>query len=217
MEEIIAGKLSGSVQGDIIGAVQLVPSKQGLALHLDGTGQRVNLGNQRHNYMGDFSQCTKGFVMAMWLQMHKYDPVGGTYSTDACYMSSGGHTRNAIGITLIMRESKLLLAFRAATKVWALLDDEVIQLNTWYHIVMAWNTASGGKAYINGALRRHDQAGESMASNREPVGREDFVIGDVNYGAPKYPADMTIDELRFWDAVMEDHEVLDLYAADLLP
>ena len=61
------------------------------------------------------------------------------------------------------------------------------------------------------------QIGESMVNNNDPVGNENFVLGDTNNGAPKYPAEMTLDELRFWDAVMKDHEVLNLYAADLLP
>ena len=217
MEEIIGDKLSGPVQGDVFGAVQLVPGKRGLALYLDGVDQRVNLGNQRHSCMGDFSQCANGFVMAMWLKMHRYDPAGNTFSTDTYYMNNGANSKKAIGVALIMRASKLLFVFRTRTETWNMFDDEVIQLNTWYHVVMAWNTASGGKVYINGALRLHAQTGESMTNNNDPVGNENFVLGDTNNGAPKYPAEMTLDELRFWDAVMKDHEVLALYAADLLP
>ena len=216
MEEITGGQLSGSVQGEVIGAARLVPGKQGLALYLSGN-QRVNWGNQRHNCMGNFNLCTNGFVMAMWLQMHKHDPPGAGHFTDTCYMSSGGTTKNAIGVALLMRVNKLLFVFRLPTKTWNLFDDEFIQLNTWHHVVMAWNEASGGKAYINGALRVHLQTGQGMTNNQNPAGYEDFVIGDLNKGAPKLPAEMTIDELRFWDVVMEDHEVLALYAADLLP
>ena len=67
MEEITGGQLTGSVQGVLVGDVKLVSGKQGRALYLNGLDQRVSLGNQRHNCMGDLNKCINGFVVALWM------------------------------------------------------------------------------------------------------------------------------------------------------
>ena len=213
MEEIASGKLSGSVQGDLFGdvnLVNLVPGKLGRALYVNGINQRVNLGNQRHNCMGDLSQCNNGFVMAMWIQMHANDG-------DKYYISSGGQTGTSIGVVMMMRDKKLIVWFRTSTRLWEVRYRRVVSLNTWYHVVLAWNIANGGKAYINGVLASHDQDGYSQTSNTQPNSYVNFMLGASNRDPNVNPGEMTLDELRIWDAVMDDQEILSLYVADAFP
>ena len=207
MEEIDGGQLSGSVQGVIVGDVKLVPGKRGRALYVNGVNQRVNLGNQRHNCMGDLEKCNNGFIMAMWIQMHKHDDT-------EYYISNGGQTHQSIGVAMTLRKRKIKAAFGTATRTWDSIYDADVDMQTWYHVVLAWDIATGGKLYINGLLVSHDQNGSTLTSNKQPKAYVDFILGASNRDY-KNPGEMTLDELRIWDAVMDDQDVLGVYAADV--
>ena len=215
MEELVGGELSGSVPGDIIGDIKLIRGVRGQALYVNGLDQRVDLGNQRHNCMGDLRKCHDGFVIAMWLRMHRYDEPG--LSNDEYYISSGGHTLNSIGIALFMRERRSGASFRTETRVWAVYCNTDSGLYIWYHVVLTWSFTSGGKVYINGVLVGHDHDGQSVINNRMGNTYVNFILGDVNSNPPMNPGEMTIDELRIWDAVTDDRWVWTLYAADASP
>ena len=215
MDEIVGGEVSGSVPGAVVGDVKLVRGVRGQALYMNGIDQRVDLGNQRHNCMGDLSKCKNGFVMAMWLQMHKYDEPG--LYTDEYYISNGGHATRSIGVALLMREKKLLAMFRTETRLWEAYYDDGVSLHTWYHVVMVWSSASGGYIYINGALGSHNQQGESWNSNQQPNTFLNFILGDANTDPPIDPGEMTLDELRIWDMAMDDQGAWKLYSTDAFP
>ena len=215
MEKVVGGELSGSIPGAVIGDVKLVGGVRGQALYFNGIDQRVDLGNQRHNCMGDLRKCNNGFVMAMWLQMHKYDEPG--RNTDEYYISNGGHTMRSIGVALLMRKGKVLAMFRTETQLWEVNYDNGFSLHTWYHVVLAWSNTSGGYIYINGVLGNHNQQGQSLTSNRNGNAFINFVLGDANTDPPSDPGEMTLDELRIWDALADDQWVWTLYAADVFP
>ena len=215
MEQIFGEVLSGSIQGAVIGDVKLIRGVRGQALYVNGIDQRVNLGNQRHSCMGDLRKCNNGFVMAMWLQMHKYDEPG-PYN-DEYYISNGGHTMKSIGIALLMREKQLLAMFRTETRLWEVYYGNGFSLHTWYHVVLTWSTTSGGYIYINGALASHNQQGQSLTSNREGDAFTNFILGDANTNPPSDPGEMTLDELRIWDTDMDEQGAWSLYAAEMFP
>ena len=214
MEEVIGGELFGSIPGAIIGEVKLIPGMRGQALYVNGIDQRVDLGNQRHNCMGDLSKCNNGFVMAMWLRMHKYDEPG-PYNHEY-YISNGGQTINSIGIALLMREKTLLALFRTETRLWEIHYGN-FYLQKWYHVVLAWSLTTGGKVYINGALVSYNQEGKAGNNNRQGNTYVNFMLGDSNKDPPKFPGEMTLDELRIWDAVPDEQLVWALYAGDAWP
>ena len=114
MEEIVGTSLRGSVDGDIHGDVQLVSGKRRKVLYTNGVDQWVDLGNQRSNCMGDLTKCDNGFVMAMWLQMHPYD------LSNRYYITSGGHTRQSMGVALLMQGKQLKVSFRTPSWRWSL-------------------------------------------------------------------------------------------------
>ena len=41
------------------------------------------------------------------------------------------------------------------------------------------------------------------------------MLGDRNHEPPGYPGEMTIDELRIWDAMMNETDVWNIYAGDV--
>ena len=209
MDEIVERQLSGSVQGHLIGDVKLVPGKRGHALYVNGIDQWVNLGNQRHNCMGDLIQCNNGFVVAMWIQMHSNDG-------DKYYITNGGQTARSMGVGLMMQDKKIVVKFRTATRKWIIVCDRAVYLHTWYHVVLTWDIVSGGKVYINGILVSHVQSGSDTIAITEPNAYVNFIIGNNNR-IFTYPAEMTLDELRIWDALWDDRDILGLYAADVFP
>ena len=199
MEKFVGGVLSGSVPGTITGDIKLIRGVRGQALYVNGINQRVDLGNQRHNCMGNLTMCTKGIAVAMWLRMHKYDDPG--YYNDEYYFSNGGHTMKSIGIALLMRQKKLLAMFRTETRLWEIYYNNGFSLHTWYHVVLVWSATSGGYVYINGALGSHNQQGQPLDSNLNGNVYVNFVLGDANDNPPNNPGEMTLDELRIWDTV----------------
>ena len=207
MEEISSSQLSGSVPGVLVGDVKLVPGKRGRALYVNGVDQWVNLGNQRHSCMGNLIKCNNGFVMAMWIQFHKKDGV-------EHYICSGGHASKSIGVAINMRDKKLRTTFRTETHFWDIFYEGTVYLHTWYHVVVTWNIANGGTVYINGILVRHVQDGVTKTSNTNGDVYVEFILGAAN-GNYAEPGEMTLDELRIWDAVMDDQDVLGLYTADV--
>ena len=215
MEAFVDGVLSGSIPGTVIGDIKLIRGVRGHGLYLNGISQRVDLGNQRHSCLGNLNMCTKGVVMAMWLRMHKYDEPG-NYN-DEYYFSNGGQTVNSMGIALLMRQKKLLAMFRTETRLWEVYYDNGLSLHSWYHVVLTWSATSGGYVYIDGALGGHNQQGQSLTSNRKGNAYVNFVLGDANNNPPNDPGEMTLDELRIWDAVADVLWVWRLYAADVFP
>ena len=210
MEEIVGTSLKGSVDGDIHGDVQLVAGKRGKALYTNGVAQWVDLGNQRSNCMGNLNKCDNGFVMAMWLKMHPCD------SSDKYYITSGGHTRTSMGVALLMKTKKLLVMFRTASWRWELTYPTQPFHDTWYHVVLTWTAANGANIYINGAIGAADEQGYSYASNLNGDTYTKFVLGTESTQPPTTSGEMTIDELRIWDAAMNEQDIWSLYAADLM-
>ena len=213
MEEIVDGVLLGSVGGVLNGDVELVAGKQRRALYTNGLDQWVDLGNQRDNCMGGLEKCSHGFVMAMWLKMHRYHKPGTT--DDEYYLTNGGHTKHSMGIVLLMRAKSFLVFFRTATRYWQITTTTQNTLYTWHHLVLTWDATNGGKVYVNGMLDGEERLGISYRSNWAGDTYTKFIVGCESTFPPRSAAEMTLDELRIWDAVMNAQQVWVLYVADI--
>ena len=197
MDDIAAGVLVGSVNGDIIGGAQLVGGKKGKALNTNGLDQCVDLGNQRDNCMGNLDNCHTTFVMAMWLRMHRYDDLGA--NNDEYYITSGGHTDRSMGVALLMREKSIRVIFRTASRVWELSYTTEPKLHTWYHVFLSWSNADGGRVYINGMLGGEDRLGTSHVNNLDGNAYNKFLLGCESTFPFSGAGQMTLDNLRIWD------------------
>ena len=214
MDEIVGGTLYGSVAGILNGDVELVTGKQRRALYTNGLDQWVDLGNQRDNCMGDLEKCSNGFVMAMWLKMHRYHKPGTT--DDEYYLTNGGHTKYSMGVVLLMRTKVFLVSFRTASRYWYVTTTAHNTLYTWHHVVLTWDATNGGKIYTNGMLDGEERRAISYTSNRAGDTYTKFIVGCENMLPPRNAAEMTLDELRIWDAEMNEQEVWLMYVSDAL-
>ena len=214
MDEIVGGSLSGTVLGALNGDVQLVGGRRSKALYTNGVDQWVDLGNQRDNCMGDLEKCNTGFVMAMWLKLHRYEEAETGIGINEYYITNGGHTRRSKGVALIRIEKKFVVNFRTPSWLWTLTTNSEIVLHTWYHVVLAWYATDGGKIYLNGIIDGEDPHGASVTSNRDGDTYTKFILGCENVAPPKLAGKMTLDELRIWDSRVNEQNVWFMYAAD---
>ena len=216
MEEITADRLQGILEGVVTGAASLVVGKKGKALYTNGVDQWVNFGNQRHRCLGNLTVCHNGFVMALWLKAHRYDDQG---ISDEYYLSSGGHSDLSVGVCVLMQNSKLVVSVRNESVTWY---GRMIPftINIWNHVALTWSRTGGGQlhVYVNGEQVAEDLYGSNILSNRQPAW-SDFVIGSVNHPTSHqslFAGEMSIDELRIWDAIFDPNEIKQIYENDLM-
>ena len=101
--------------------------------------------------------------------------------------------------------------FRSNITEWTAGNSYSTPLQVWIHVVATWKQDHGATLYANGEIiATDDTAGVShdVPTSDEPS----FFIGY----SPKYNTklEMTLDELRVWDTVMSDEEVVALYNGD---
>ena len=199
MEVIENGKLIGSINGTVVGSATLVPGKKGLALHTNGVDQYVDFGYQGDTCLGYFILCTHGWVTAFWMQS-KSDRYGTILDTGA------GANK---GVKIYKRSGKeVAVSFQTFDKKCFLRKTPSTEQG-WVHIVVSW-CPSFVKIYFDGGL-----AGKRDFASITPVlvtRAPRFVIGSSDDYRVFFNG--TLDELRVWDAVMSDEEVMAMYRVD---
>ena len=209
-DEVVNGQIKGSTPGEIIGDVQLVEGKSYKAIYTDGAHvEYVNLGNLREHCVGDLRLCSHGLTISLWLQPHVIKP--GEYH----YFTNGGHTRGSIGVFLGQKHERLIAFFRNDTGRWTVTNVPFEAMN-WYFITMVWGPNSGARLYLNGCL-----AGEHITLVPDPSNSNgpynDFILGTSN--SPNHRAslriEMTMDELKIWNAQMTENQVWELYLSHI--
>ena len=209
-DEVVNGQIKGSTPGEIIGDVQLVEGKSYKAIYTDGAHvEYVNLGNLREHCVGDLRLCSHGLTISLWLQPHVIKP--GEYH----YFTNGGHTRGSIGVFLGQKHERLIAFFRNDTGRWTVTNVPFEAMN-WYFITMVWGPNSGARLYLNGCL-----AGEHITLVPDPSNSNgpynDFILGTSN--SPNHRAskriEMTMDELKIWNAQMTEDQVWELYLSHI--
>ena len=206
MDAMVDGMILGSINGRVVGGIQLIDGKKGKALYTNGVDQWVDLGNQKDNCMGDMEKCSNGFVIALWLKMYRNgtDADGGEF-----YLTTGGDSgMGFVQIGMILHVH--IVSFPG--DYWPAHCPTALSLQTWYHVVVTWNSSNGAKTYINGDLvvERPFPVGKIPGNNGQP----NVTLGISNI--LKSPGQMAMDELRVMDAVMNEHDILMLYIAESL-
>ena len=86
----------------------------------------------------------------------------------------------------------------------------------WHFISMVWGPNSGVRLYLNGCL-----AGEELTLTQDASDsngpNNDLVIGASNIAEHRSitRAEMTMDDLKIWDARMTEEQVWDLYMSHI--
>ena len=198
MEEIENGNLIGSVNGTVVGNAALVVGKKGLALYTDGVNQYVDFGYQGDTCLGSISLCAYGWVTAFWVR--PVDDSSGTIMDSRTY---------AYERVVIFVHNFILQAYLSSpNRQWEVALGLPSRHN-WIHIVLTWQPCSDMKLYIDGNLAT-TRAASSLNPSTNAVPR--FVLGANTILRNNY--NMTLDELRVWDAVMSDEEVGTLFTVD---
>ena len=202
METIENGNLIGSINGTIIGGIELVTGKKGFAVYTNGVDQYVNFVYQSDTCLGFFTLCTRGWVSVFWLQ------EGSSNHNYAHVMDIRKNHYKGMKITW-NRGDVIKAVFRNYSTLWCL-SGKAPTGRKWIHVVVTWQPCNGAKLYFDGGLvKRHTLLSKSYSPKSE-VPR--FVLG-ANYVYNKQFKG-AVDELRKWDTVMSDQEVLTLYKAD---
>ena len=212
MDQIQNGHLLGTYPGNLDGDVVLREGKVNNALYTNGIDQWVNIGNHRDKCLGNPSLCSKGFVMVLWLKAH----VHVTDNNNEYYINCGGHTSKCVGMSLHQKSIGLCASLRTESKLWfAVVPDFESQL--WHHIALAWTEGGGLRVYLDGCLRQMERS-ENNVNNRDPS-FTDFVFGNANtaLNGGSIAGEMTLDEVRVWDADMNEEDIWNIYLADVLP
>ena len=199
MEAIENGNLIGSINGTVVGDAGLVAGKLGLALYTNGVDQYVDFGYQGDTCLGSTSLCARGRITAFW--MLPADDSNGYILDTGRY----GYDRVAIYVDNFI----LNVIIRYPGNAWSVTRALPSQPG-WLHLVVSWQPCYGIKLYTNGALMARDTVPSTTFTSG---GMPRLVLGAANSYIGKYK--ITLDELRVWDTVMSDEEVLALYNVDV--
>ena len=199
MEVIENGNLIGSINGTVVGGAVLMAGKMGLALQTNGVDQYVDFGYQGDTCLGSISLCVHGWVTAFWMQPSNY--AIGVIMDIGLY----GYER----VVIFVLRFNLEIRISSPNNLWAISMGLPSQ-DDWIHIVVTWQSCDGVKLYIDGEL---SVMNNSPSDPKAPIhDKPRFVLGASNTHKTMYK--MMMDELRVWDTVMNDEEVLALYTAD---
>ena len=202
-DEVVDGEILGFTNGTVEGDAPLVKGKVGKAVYTNGFNQSVNLGNVRHTCMGNITKCKNGLSISVWVK---------PYGTGVrVFMTNGGHTHRSIGINLMQKNPGFLITIRNETGFWQA-ENVQFEPGHWYHIMMVWVPNTVARLFVNGCLAKEAYTFVKITGNRNP-NENNFMIGASNTPSDlnKYRAEMSMDELKLWDAVMDDNKVWEVF------
>ena len=199
MEMIENGALVGSINGTVVGNVALVTGKKGLALYTNGVDQFVDFSYQGDTCLGYFLLCTHGWVAVFWA--HRGNDTRGRV------MDTGSGVNK--GVDIYWRYPyEMRVTFRSNSKKW-FLRKRTSSKHGWIHIVTTW-CSNYARLYFNGV--RVAKVSSELIPPVSGTRRPSFVVGaDYRY---RSGFKGSLDELRVWDTVMSDGDVLKLYRQD---
>ena len=202
MDMLVNGILIGSINGTVARGIGLMAGRNGLALYTNGVDEYVNFGYQGNTCLGYFILCSRGWVSALWVQLEN--------DGYAIIMDTGVFANRGM---LIATNSKsytsINIRFQSDNKKWRL-SEKVTPAQGWIHVVATWRLCLGAKMYIDGKLVK-----TLIFSRNKTVPLTDarrFVLGANGMYNNMFKG--ALDELRVWDTVMSDEEVLALYKDD---
>ena len=199
MEVIENGNLIGTINGMVFGGAGLVAGETGLSLYTNGINQYVDFGYQGDTCLGSISLCAHGWATAFWMKLA--DDPSGTILDFAVY----GYE----SVRIYMARAHFKIRFIDSNKAWGV-SVQRPSSEDWIHLVATWELCYGAKLYIDGQLGVQTKYTSNAFIPSPDIQR--FVMGaDTKYG---HKFKMKLDELRVWDAVMSDEEVLALYNID---
>ena len=199
------GVLLGDIPGTLHGGASTIPGKVGWALHTNGNNQYVDYGVHLDRCFHNPDKCNGGITFALWLNVHAYDSV--ILDTGAISSESFGYY-----IAITPRHSIKISVKDAST--YHQYEAPQFPLNEWVYLVFTW-PSNGGliHLYINGCDADATN-GKGYAYNLarfQDINKQiRFRVGAGGIAAVS-SANADIDELLFWDKVLQPLEVWQLF------
>ena len=203
----------GSTVGHgIIGKVHnittLTTGVVGNAIYVNGINQRVTFGSHKDRCFGNTSICDDGFSLAFWLKLGER-PVD--KKCKRVLNSMDIHHANGFSVCLFnsgkLRASVTLERgkFKAKTNVLA--------KHIWHHLGITWINAAGLTILLNGAF--HSNTPDiTKAPEKEWPHETEVTLGALARDPidAVYMAEVTVDELYFWEKWMTNLAMWKVYA-----
>ncbi len=185
------GTLTGS--GGSNNLPQWLGGKQGKGLNFDGSDDMVSAGTSA-------SLEVQSHTLSAWVNGADFSCPSGT-----CIIASKSGSIGSGGVEWGIRDSVLALAYYdGGVRGWYQ-DSTTLSLNTWYHVVIAWNQSAGEvKFYVNGTL----SSTVPTTSGTISYAGDTFVIGKQSQN-PFWSGNL--DDLRIYNRVLGATEITALY------
>jgi hypothetical protein len=176
-----------------VGSATFTPGKFGDALTLNGSSQYLTL--------SDTWTYSNNFSCSVWVYIHDFTPGSTSYPMVLGFWGSGSYA------WFIELDASGTPEFNAYMYGPALRvgSTSTLALNTWYHIAFTTSSTDGKKFYLNGVLEEHN-ADTQDATTTTPNAN---FIGQSTWGSDYF--DGQIDQLRFYNSVLTDQNIYDLW------
>ncbi len=193
---------STGANGTLTSGPTIVKGKVGQAINLDGSDDRVNMGN-----FLDFER-TAPFTISVWLKLPSATPSTVDYIVTKVDGSAIGY---AIAIRGDVANDPLELELRGSSTYISLRSDQVWVANQWTHVVWTYDgsiTAAGMKLYRDGVLQRTTTQDASLTT-QTISNSGNFLVGALI--ASSSPFLGAIDEVRVYNRAVSASEIQSLY------
>ena len=116
-----------------------------------------------------------------------------------------------MGIAIVQIDDTIYAVCRNEAGYWRVKDVPFEPLQ-WYHIMMVWIPNTALRLFLNGCLAKETYTFFSIESNMEGI-HNSLVLGNSNIPVDQHRfwAEMAMDELKMWDAVMDDNKVWQIF------
>ncbi len=178
-----ANDLAGANNGTVLGGTTFVTCEVGQAFHFDGSSGYVSLGDPAN------LRLTSGVTMEAWINPAAAPVAGALTAIVTKWGQVATNTSNSdaygLWLQLVNGHVALFAAVHTAANEPGI-NGGVIPLNTWSHVAMTFDAASGVRAiYLNGVgVGNTTFPGAIVSTNRNVlIGREDSNLPRAFNGA----------------------------------
>ena len=198
----IVGKLAFS-----FGVYAMSNGYVGRGLTLNGNDQWVEFGSHQDSCFGNVSHCNHGFSFALWVKFGSKpdDP------SHCQYVFASGDVTRADSFEVCRSAGKLHVAVTDQNRK-CLSSTHPVQQYVWFHVALTWNAGVCLTVLIDGAPLSQPITTNVSLPDQDP-GIQVTVGKRPGSNMAAYIADVTVDELYFWETWMRNVEIWKVYTA----
>ena len=200
------GVLCGDISGTLEGGASNIPGRVGSALHTNGNNQYVDYCLHFDECYHDPDKCSGGITFALWLNVHAYG---------SAILDTGAMDSRSFGYYIFVTPWRSIKISVKDTSMYHQYEVPRFPLNKWVHVVFTWPLNAGLiHLYINGCDA--DAANEkgyayNLARFKSISEHSRIILGAGRNASVSY-ANADLDELIFWERILDPLEAWQIYA-----